>query len=110
MRTYQRSVVASAARVVVLVVSTNIALVTALPATADGVDLRGKSGVPRDLKQYDPPAKSLHYKEPPSPTIPREAPRPSTPYTPPYVNPTNGGLPPGGGAAGAVLAQPRPAR
>jgi hypothetical protein len=43
---------------------------------ADPVDLRGKRGVvdPKDLKRYDPPERSLHIKEPPSPPIQRREP------------------------------------
>lgn len=74
------------------------------------VDLRGKRGIPEDLKKYNPPARSLHIKEPPSPHVYGQVDPPRGTPAPGYVNPTNGGLPPGGGAAAAVLVQPRPIR
>jgi hypothetical protein len=92
-------------------VGASLVLLPVHPSFADdAVDLRGKAGIVKDLKQYNPPEGSLHYKEPPSPFIPRQVDPPHSTPAPGYVNPTNGGLPPGGGAAGAVLAQPRPVR
>ena len=38
-------------------------------SNAQAVDLRGKKGIPRDLKKYDPPPRSLKIKEPPSPKV-----------------------------------------
>src|SRR5205807_1669750 len=35
----------------------------------DAVDLRGKQGIPRDLKGNNPPERSLHTIEPPSPSV-----------------------------------------
>lgn len=55
-------------------------------AQNDAVDLRGKAGVvdPSDLKRDNPPERSLHITEPPSP--PTEKPSGGSPSSPPNGN------------------------
>ena len=55
-------------------------LSTAVRPTRADVDLSGKKGVvdPADLKKSDPPAPSLHIKEPPAPYTPPAPRQPST--------------------------------
>ena len=69
------------------------------------VDLRGKQGIPRDLKKDDPPERSLKTTEPPAPA--REE-KPKVERAPLGVGPTAGGLPPDDKGAAAVRVMPRP--
>src|SRR5947209_8675547 len=69
----------------------------------DAVDLRGKQGIPRDLKGNNPPERSLHTIEPPSPSVGDKSPGDTTNTGVPA---TAGGLPPSGNAGVGVTVKP----
>jgi hypothetical protein len=91
-----------------LAVTGSLMLGTTVVSSGQTVDLRGKKGVvdPKDLKKHDPPPRSLHTIEPPSPSTNKSGGQGGNSNT--GVNPTNGGLPPSNNGGSAVRHTPPP--